>query len=103
MGTLQIDILGTSFAVKSDKESEYLKRLLGYYRRLANQIEEKNALKDPLQISILTGLMMCDKLYDEQSKNARMKNDAHGEFLGDEEEETVKIVRTLIENLDKVL
>ncbi|MGP1459100.1 MAG: cell division protein ZapA [Treponema sp.] len=103
MGTLQIDILGTSFAVKSDKESEYLNRLLGYYRRLASQIQEKTALRDNLQVSILTGLMMCDKLYDEQSKNARMKNAAQNEFLIDEEDETTKITKSLIEKLDRVL
>lgn len=69
MGTLKIDILGTSFAISANEDDAYLKKLLSYYTRIAEEIEKSSNLKDSAQIAILSGIMICDELYKEKSKN----------------------------------
>ena len=68
MGSLQIDVLGASFAIQANEDSAYLKKLLDYYKRIAEQIEESGSLQNSLQVSILTGITLCDELYKEKSK-----------------------------------
>ena len=44
MGTLQIDVLGTSFSIRASEDSDYLNKLLGYYKRIVTQIENAGNL-----------------------------------------------------------
>ncbi len=69
MGTLKINMLGTSFTVQGNEDTEYLDRLLGYYKRITDDIQKGNKVKNPVQISILAGIMLCDELYKEKSRN----------------------------------
>ncbi len=101
MGTLQIDILGTSFTIKADEDSEYLSRLLGYYKRIAGEIENGGALKDPLQISVLAGIMLCDELYKEKSKSIRAGSARQRTAESDDEAE--RVTQRLIEKIDRAL
>ncbi len=73
MGSLQIDMLGTSFSIKASEDDEYLKKLLKYYTQIIDQIN-KNGRLTPQQVSILAGIMLCDELYKEKSKRAIEKN-----------------------------
>ena len=73
MGSLQIDMLGTSFSIKSSEDDEYLKKLLKYYTQIISQIN-KNGRLTPHQVSILAGIMLCDELYKEKSKRAIEKS-----------------------------
>lgn len=99
MGTLQIDILGKSFAIKANEDSEYLKKLLGYYKRIVNEIE-KGGMNDPLQISILAGITLCDDLYKEKGRNAKFQNALE---KNEADLQADKITQELIQKLDKVL
>lgn len=100
MGTLQINILGTSFAFNADQDDDYLNQLLHYYTKIVEPIEKGGALSDPLQIAIMTGILMCDELFQEKSRNARMKNAASKSSADSEVE---KITQRLIEKIDKAL
>ena len=100
MGTLQIDILGTSFAFKAEQDDDYLDQLLRYYRKIVEPLEKSGVLSNPLQISIMTGILMCDELFQEKSRNARMKNAALKNSTDGEAEE---ITRRIIEKIDKAL
>ncbi|MFC2329894.1 MAG: cell division protein ZapA [Treponema sp.] len=100
MGTLKIDILGTSLEIKSDGESAYLDRLLGYYKRKTEEIEKSVSIKDPLKISILTGLDLCDELYKEQKKNAGLTDSITNDSF---DIKTDEVMRKLIEKIDKAL
>lgn len=100
MGTLKIDILGTSLEIKSDGESAYLDRLLGYYKRKTEEIEKSVSIKDPLKISILTGLDLCDELYKEQKKNAGLTDSITNDSF---DIKTDEVMRQLIEKIDKAL
>ncbi|MCR5606323.1 MAG: cell division protein ZapA [Treponema sp.] len=98
MGKLQIDVLGSSFAIEAKEDDTYLKRLLSYYAEMTGQIEQKSKLKDPLQVSILSGIMLCDELYKEKSKNAQSTQQGDVEI-----QEAERIAADLIKKIDQVL
>lgn len=98
MGKLQIDVLGSSFAIEAKEDDAYLKKLLSYYAEMTAQIEQRGHLKNPLQVSILSGIMLCDELYREKSKIA--KQTAEDEVI---DEEASKRTADMIKMIDKVL
>ena len=100
MGTLQINILGTSFTIKADEDSEYLNKLLRYYKGVTDTIEKKQTLTDPLQIAIMAGIMMCDQVYQDKKTKVKIQN-AYENNTADSEAD--RITRELIDKIDKVL
>ncbi len=94
MGALQIDLLGTSFAVQANEDDAYLHRLLKYYKQITDEIERNGNLRTPLQISILSGIMLCDELYKEKSRKQQTSgNDAEAE----------RLTAAMIERIDSAL
>ena len=71
MGNLQIDVLGTSFTIKANEDTAYLNKLLGYYKGIIKQIEEKGGLSDPIQISALAGITLCDETKEIKFRSER--------------------------------
>lgn len=100
MGNLQIDVLGTSFTIKSNEDSAYLNKLLGYYKGIVRQIEEKGGLSDPIQISALAGITLCDELYKEKSNKIKIQNAIHNNQAKNEAE---KRTLAMIEKIESVL
>lgn len=98
MGKLQIDVLGSSFAIEAKEDDTYLKRLLSYYAEMTGQIEQKSKLRDPLQVSILSGIMLCDELYKEKIKNAQSSQQGEAD-----NQEAERIAADLIKKIDQVL
>ncbi|MCR4627409.1 MAG: cell division protein ZapA [Treponema sp.] len=98
MGALKIDLLGTSFAIQAKEDDEYLKRLLNYYKKISDEIENTSGLKNPLQTAILTGLMICDELYKEKSKIAK-----YTKTNIDSNEEAERLTLEMIQKIDKAL
>lgn len=98
MGTLQIDVLGTSFTIQAKEDDEYLKRLLNYYKRISSEIESNANLKNPLQTAILTGIMICDELYKEKSKIAK-----YTKSNIDSNDEAERLTLEMIQKIDKAL
>lgn len=100
MGNLQIDVLGTSFTIKSNEDSAYLNKLLGYYKGIVRQIEEKGGLSDPIQISALAGITLCDELYKEKSNKIKIQNAIQN---NQEKNEAEKRTLAMIEKIESVL
>lgn len=98
MASLQINLLGTSFSIKVDEEEDYLKKLLKYYTQITEQITKNGTLNNQ-QVSILAGIMLCDELYKEKSKNASNNFEQQKKEFNQIE----KITTNLIESLNKVL
>ncbi len=98
MGSLQIDVLGASFAIKANEDEAYLKKMLGYYKKITDQLEKGGMMKNPLHISILAGIMLCDELYKEKSKNAK-----YSETLTDPDDQAEKLTIELIKKLDAAI
>ncbi len=99
MGALQIDVLGASFAIQANEDSAYLKKLLDYYKRIAEQIEASGSLKNSLQVAILTGITLCDELYKEKSK----KQQIAGQLINDDASEAERLTSDMIKKSDQAL
>ncbi len=66
--SLQIDLLGTSFAIQSDERPEHLQNLYSYLKKTVSQIESTSGVKDPVKIALIAGLLISDELYKEKMK-----------------------------------
>jgi len=67
-GNLQIDLLGTSFAIQADEKPEYLQALYSHYKKTVQQIEASSTIKDPLRIAIIAGILIADEFYKEKMR-----------------------------------
>ena len=74
MGKLKIEMLGTSFTIQANEENEYLEKLLGYYKRITDDVSKIDSIRTPLQTAILSGIMICDELYKEKQNKVAMEN-----------------------------
>lgn len=99
MGSLQIDALGASFAIQANEDSAYLKKLLDYYKRIAEQIENSGSLQNSLQVAILTGITLCDELYKEKSKKQQIAQ----QLTMDDDSEAERLTIEMIKKIDKAL
>ena len=98
MGALKIDLLGTSFTLSADESDEYLENLLKYYERVATQIKDSKTLTNPLQISILAGIMICDEMFKAKNGEDSVKIN-----FKEASEKVEKITLDMIHKLDSVL
>jgi cell division protein ZapA (FtsZ GTPase activity inhibitor) len=108
MGKLHIEILGTSFTIQTNEDSEYLEKLLGYYKKITNDVSKINSINSSLQVSILSGLMICDELYKEKTNklnNERNLNQKTQTLTSEttDDKEVEKRTLEMIEKIDKVL
>lgn len=69
-GCLQIDLLGTSFAIQADEKPEYLNALYNHYKKTITQIESTSGLSEPLKVAIIAGILLADELYKEKLKRS---------------------------------
>ena len=105
MGKLQINLLGTSFTIQANEDEEYLKKLLGYYSRIVDDVSQIESIKTPLQTSILAGIMLCDEVYKEKSTVVEMqKNQTQIEQNQDArtEEQIEELERRTIAMINKI-
>lgn len=99
MGTLKIDLLGTSFSIEANEDDAYLDKLMGYYKKVVTQIDQKAGVKDPLKVAIISGIMICDELCKEKQKLQFTNQTINRDDLVEAEKLTLK----MIENIDKVI
>lgn len=104
MGKLKIEMLGTSFTIQANEDNEYLEKLLGYYKRITDDVSKIDSIKNPLQTAILAGIMICDELYKEKQNKVAMEN---GEYVPVENDmdimEIERRTQEMIAKIDKVL
>lgn len=104
MGQLKIEMLGTSFTIQANEDKEYLEKLLNYYKRITDDVNKIDSIKNPLQVAILSGIMICDELYKEKQKKIALEN---GEYVPMENDlddvEIEKRTLDMISKIDKVL
>ncbi len=106
MGKLQINLLGTSFTIQANEDEEHLKKLLGYYSRIVDDVSKIDSIKTPLQTSILAGIMLCDEVYKEKSNVVELeKNQSQNvQTLNDKEsDELERRTIAMINKINKVL
>lgn len=101
MGKLKVDLLGTSFTIQANEETDYLEKLLGYYKRITDDVQKIDTVKTPLQISILSGIMLCDELYKE--KTNKLSSELNSQSDNSSTSELEKRTIDMIEKINKVL
>lgn len=65
-GQLNIDLLGTSFAIQANETDEYLNKIYNHYLHVLGQVRQSSSVKDPLKLAILAGILIADELYKEE-------------------------------------
>jgi len=92
---LSVQLLGTSFSLKSTENLDYLKEVVAYYER---KIETRRgvSLQDPLKIALLTGIVLADELLKERNRQ-------EGALSAPDADEAERITRALIDKIDSIL
>lgn len=110
MGTLNVNLLGTSFSFNAQEDTEYLEKTLSYYSRIVKSIEDSKILKNPLQISILAGLMLCDEVKKSKDVSAKkekelvtFKKQVENSAFEQESNEVEMRTLSMIEKISQVL
>ena len=95
-GSLQIDLLGSSFAIQADEKPEYLNALYNHYKKTVTQIESTSGLSEPIKIAIIAGILLADELYKEKMK--RPDQNTTLDLI-----EAEKIALAMISRIDQVI
>ena len=94
---LCLDILGTKFSITVDEEEDYLQEIFSQYRAAVENTQSISGIKEPLNIAVLTGFLLCDEIN-------RMRLGMEEAQLNKEEfAEAEERARSLISRLDQVL
>lgn len=100
MGSLTINLLGTSFKINAHQDEQYLQQLLTYYSKVVDSLRENFPSQDPLQTAILAGVMISDELYTQKySSGSDVVPQEESELMTQVEDITTK----MIESINKVL
>jgi cell division protein ZapA len=94
--SLEVNILGSSFTVRSNQDIQHLQRVVGYLENKVQEIQRKyaeNTTQDPVKISLLAGLNVVDELFRTQ----------RGEAADRDGSEAERITERLIDTIDKSL
>jgi cell division protein ZapA (FtsZ GTPase activity inhibitor) len=92
---LEVNILGSSFTIRSSDDQEYLKQLVAYLEHTVRTIRQRYDSYDPIKVALLAGLNIADELF--RCRSAQRD----GEDSGAQEIE--RIATRLIETIDRSL
>lgn len=93
---LNIDILGSSFTIRSSEDPEYLEQVVWFLENKIRETQKKVPVTDPLKIAILSGFFLVDELMKE-----RMKKGLPYSITAQDADEIGKITEDLIELIDR--
>lgn len=93
---LNIDILGSSFTIRSSEDPEYLEQVVWYLENKIRETQKKVPVTDPMKIAILSGFFLVDELMKE-----KMKKGLPYSITAQDAVEIGKITDELIELIDK--
>ena len=65
-GRLQIDLLGTSFALEADQPTEYLQSIYNHYKKVVSEVQQTSGVNDSLRVAIIAGILLSDELSKER-------------------------------------
>jgi cell division protein ZapA (FtsZ GTPase activity inhibitor) len=88
---MRIEILGTSFSVRTDEDPEYLREVVEHFRSKVQEVQATGTTSDPLKLAILAGLLTADEYLKLNGASRR------------EDEQAKAIAQQLIGELNQVL
>lgn len=96
-GRLQIDLLGTSFALEADQPAEYLLAIYNHYKKVVFEVQQTSGVNDALRVAIIAGILLSDELSKERlhPQGAAMQREAEL-FLE-------KSAKKMIEDIDSII
>lgn len=89
--TTLIRIMGDDYPIKSDADSEYMRKLARYVEDAIRNVTSRIKLPPHLKPEILAALLIADEYFSEKGKNAEI------------ERKLQKLVSVLEENFEKEL
>jgi len=94
---LQIDLLGTSFAIEADQPAEYLQSIYNHYKKVVSEVQQTSGINDSLRIAIIAGILLSDELCKERLN-------PQGMLLHDETEVLIEqSAKKMIEDIDSII
>ncbi len=106
MAVLQVNSLGTSFALKADEDSVYLEKIRDYYDKVCAEIQKNDHITDQKQTAVLAGILIADELFREKKKNSdtgRESQKAGKSSAALAETEAERLTKSMIQKLDGAL
>lgn len=61
--TVEVEILGEPYTLRSDTSSEYTNRVADYVNQMASDIRQESGVMDQKKLAILTALAVTDQLF----------------------------------------
>ncbi|MGI5089536.1 cell division protein ZapA [Treponema vincentii] len=96
-GRLQIDLLGTSFALAADQPAEYLQAIYNHYKKVVSEVQQTSGVNDSLRVAIIAGILLSDELSKERLN-------PQGTLPQDETEVLIEqSARKMIEDIDSII
>ena len=71
--TTLIRIMGDDYPIKSDTDSEYMRKLAGYVEDSIRNVTSRIKLPAHLKPEILAALLIADEYFSEREKNAEIE------------------------------
>lgn len=65
-GHLQIDLLGTSFALEAGESDDYLESIYSHYTQVVADVQQTSGVSEPLKVAIIAGILLSDELSKER-------------------------------------
>lgn len=72
-----VDILGSSFTIRSDESTEHLAELIEHFSSRVAEARRAMPQADSLRVAIVSGLNITDELFKARKENAETVRDAH--------------------------
>jgi cell division protein ZapA (FtsZ GTPase activity inhibitor) len=88
---MRIEMLGTSFSVRTDEDAEYFTEVVEHFRAKVKEIQASVGTQDPLKVAILAGILASDDFIKLTGKQRRESLEARG------------LTESLIHSLDAAL
>ena len=92
---MKINILGASFAIRTDEEQSYLNKVVDYYETQVEKIMNSTGAGDKLITAILAGILTADELHKCREYNE------HSKELENISENASQIAASLITSIDE--
>ena len=104
MAVVQINILGTSFALSAEEDLPYLEKIRDYYKNVCDEIQKNDGIQDQKKTAVLAGILIADELFKEKQKALEAKDAAKNQDIDPLAElEADRLTRSMIEKIDKAL
>ena len=73
----EVDILGSSFTIKSDESTEHLSQLIEHFSSRVAEARRAMPQADSLRVAIVSGLNITDELFKAQRAASDTQRDSH--------------------------